>query len=68
MSDLTEFENGKLLELVWQEHQSLKQLNCLAFRELPYQGLRRNSRRTEKPATGVISAGLPTVSAETDVH
>ena len=31
-------KKGKLLELVWQqEPQSPKQLNCLFFREVPYQ-------------------------------
>ena len=54
-----DLKKGKLLELVWKEPKSPKQLNCLVSRELPYQGPARNSRSTEKPpATGVISAEL----------
>ena len=70
MPDLTELKKGgRLLELVWQEPQSPKQLSWLVFQELPYQRPRRNSRSTEKPrATGVIRAGRPNLTTETDMH
>ena len=31
MHRLTEFEKGQILELVWQEPESPKELNCLVF-------------------------------------
>ena len=70
MLDLTESENGKLLELVY--GRSLSHQNSRTawfFRVLPCQGPRRNSRSKENPpTTGVILARLPNLQTETDVH
>ena len=63
MRNLTEFEK---VELVWQDPQSPKQLNCLIFRELYHikdcDGIQEELKKLKK------TVGLPSLPTQTDVY